>query len=313
MAHISEVGSFYAGGQLHTRTGFDVETHDLGTTLTGFRYDPNGTYAVESCYVQYFLPAQVKGLPIVLIHGGALTGAMWETTPCGRKGWVQLLLERGRPVYVIDGVERGRAGFIPFSDVWPDEPILRSAEETWWLYRFGNPEDFARRKLYEGHKFPIDAFEQLLRLAVPRWRSTTEAAKAAYREALRKIGPAIIFAHSSGGVFGLNLAQNEPELVRAVVGIEPSTFPDGGQYPAGLPFVTFMGDFLDRTEFWRNLMPVIEKQIADSAEAGANAACIHLSDLGLPGHSHMYMMDEGNEQVLDAILNDVDLRVAAYG
>lgn len=312
MSVISEVGSFYAGGRLHQRSGFDIETHDLGKTLTGFRYDPNGTYAVESCYVQYFLPTQLKGLPVVLIHGGALTGAMWETTPCGRKGWVQMLLERGHPVYVIDGVERGRAGFTPFRDVWPDEPILRSAEETWWLYRLGDPDDFGRRRPYEGQKFPLAGFEQLLRLAVPRWRSTTNAAMAAYREALKKIGPAIIFAHSSGGIFGLDLAQNLPELVRAVVGVEPSTFPEGGRYQNGLPFVTFMGDYLDRTEFWRGLMPVLKQQIAAIGQAGANAQCIYLRDLGLPGHSHMYMMDDGNEHVLEAILGEVELRIAAY-
>lgn len=313
MSVISEVGSFYAGGRLHTRTGFDVETHDLGSTLAGFRYDPNGTYAVESCYVQYFLPGKVSGLPVVLIHGGALTGAMWETTPTGGKGWVQMLLERGRPVYVIDGVERGRAGFTPFRDVWPDEPILRSAEETWWLYRLGAPENFADRISYEEQKFPVAGFEPLLRLAVPRWRSTTAAASMAYREALRRIGPAVVLAHSSGGVFGLDLAQNEPDLVRAVVGIEPSTFPEGGQYPKGLPFLTFMGDFLDRTAFWRDLVPVLERRVARCAQAGAATEFIHLRDLGFPGHSHMYMMDESNEPLLDAILDRVDARVASYG
>lgn len=302
MSVIREVGSFYAGGRLHRRDGFPVSEVDLASTLAGFRYDPNGTFAVESCYVQYFLPSLEKGDPVVLIHGGALTGAMWESTPAGNKGWVQLLLERGHPVYVIDGVERGRAGFVPFQDVWPDQPMLRSAEEAWGLYRIGAYADYAVRRSYPGQKFPVDFFDQFLRFTVPRWLSTPEAAYQAYREALRRIGPAILFVHSSGGVNGPRLARDEPELVRAVVGIEPSTFHPADAFAHPVPILNIMGDFLDSSDFWARLDGTIREQTELQRAAGASAEYLRLKDFSLPGHSHMYMMDDGNDKVLDLVL-----------
>lgn len=304
------MGSFFAGGRVVERRGHPVELRSMGATLRDFPYEPNGTYLVDRCYVQYFVPGEVTGLPVVLIHGGALTGAMWETTPDGRPGWVQLLLEAGRPVYVIDGVERGRAGFVPFGDIWPEEPMWRSAEEAWMLYRLGDPEGFPARAGFEGQRFPLDRIDALMGHTVPRWVGTVEAAHAAYREALRRIGPCVVFAHSSGGEFGLRLAQAEPELVRAVVGVEPSTFPQDGRYAEGLPFIVVMGDFLDSLPFWRELMPKLRGNLDLARAAGASVSYHELADLGLPGHSHMYMMDQGNDRVLTAVLTLLDEALA---
>lgn len=306
MVDIARMGSFFAGGEVVERSGHPVEVRDLGPTLTGFKYDPNGTYLVNRCYVQYFIPARQTGLPVVLIHGGALTGAMWETTPDGRKGWVELLLEAGRPVYVIDGVERGRAGFIPFGDIWPDDPLLRSGEEAWMLYRMGDPSGFPTRTGFDGQRFPLDHIDTLMSHTVPRWVSTVEPAHEAYRAALRRIGECVIFAHSSGGVFGLSLAQSAPDLVRAVVGIEPSTFPVGGRYREDMPFLVVMGDFLDDLPFWRDALPKFRTAMEEAGRAGARLRYHELADHGLPGHSHMYMMDHGNDLVLARILTLLD-------
>ena len=48
------------------------------------KLDPNGQYMVEQMYVQYFLPKNKKGkLPLLLWHGGGLTGVTYESTPDG--------------------------------------------------------------------------------------------------------------------------------------------------------------------------------------------------------------------------------------
>src|SRR5699024_5749699 len=99
--------------------------------------DPNGTYAIEQVYVEYFVPTDVIQLPWVLIHGGTLTGTTWGTTPDGRDGWVHHLLQHRRGVYVVDTVERGRAGWCSLPGVWQGDPLMRSEEEAWRLYRLG--------------------------------------------------------------------------------------------------------------------------------------------------------------------------------
>lgn len=36
---------------------------------------------------------------MVLMHGGHLTGAVYESTPDGREGWLQFFVRKGWPVY----------------------------------------------------------------------------------------------------------------------------------------------------------------------------------------------------------------------
>src|SRR6267154_759126 len=60
------------------------------------KVDPNGKYQVEQMYVQYFLPQNRKGrLPLLLWHGGGLTGVTYETKPDGREGWLSYFLRQG--------------------------------------------------------------------------------------------------------------------------------------------------------------------------------------------------------------------------
>ena len=63
-------------------------------------------------YVQFFLPQTRKGkVPLLMWHGGGLTGVTYETTPDGREGWLNKFIRKGWDVYNSDAVERGRSGF----------------------------------------------------------------------------------------------------------------------------------------------------------------------------------------------------------
>src|SRR5689334_3331055 len=111
MIRLARFGSFTVGGR-QIRIAGEAPREIRFTSAAGVRYDPNGVFHIEHAYVQYLVPAApVSPLPLLLVHGGGLTGAMWETTPDGRPGWTELFLRRGFPVYVIDNVERGRAGW----------------------------------------------------------------------------------------------------------------------------------------------------------------------------------------------------------
>jgi len=57
-------------------------------------------------------------------HGGGLTGVTYETTPDGREGWLNYFLRKGWSVYNSDAVERGRAGWAQYPDIFKSEPVF---------------------------------------------------------------------------------------------------------------------------------------------------------------------------------------------
>ena len=106
------MGSFHVGGRLVEISGKPVKEVTFTPGGVPAKVDPNGTYQVEQMYVQYFLPANEKGAyPLLMWHGGGLTGVTYETTPDGREGWLNYFLRKGWSVYNSDAVERGRAGW----------------------------------------------------------------------------------------------------------------------------------------------------------------------------------------------------------
>src|ERR1700682_6324711 len=121
---LRDMGSFHVGGRLVEISGQPVKEVTFTPGGVPAKVDPNGTYQVEQMYVQYFLPANERGAyPLLMWHGGGLTGVTYETTPDGREGWLNMFIRKGWDVYVSDAVERGRSGFAS-PDIWPEKPIL---------------------------------------------------------------------------------------------------------------------------------------------------------------------------------------------
>jgi acetyl esterase/lipase len=105
-------GSFHVGGREVVISGQPVREVLFSPGGVPARVDPNGTDLMGMMYAQYMIPANPRGqAPILLRHGGGLSGVSRETTPDGREGWQHFFLRRGWPVYVSDAVERGRAGW----------------------------------------------------------------------------------------------------------------------------------------------------------------------------------------------------------
>jgi hypothetical protein len=121
---LRDMGSFHIGGRVVEISGKPIKEIVLGAGGVPAKLDPNGLYQVEQMYVQYFLPQNRKGkYPLLMWHGGGLTGATYESTPDGREGWLNMFIRKGWDVYNSDAVERGRSGFAP-PDVWNSEPIF---------------------------------------------------------------------------------------------------------------------------------------------------------------------------------------------
>ena len=174
---LRDFGSFHVGGRLAEVSG-PVRKVPLGDGKTQ-EVDPNGTFLVEDMYVQYFLPQNRRGkFPMLMWHGGGLTGVTYETTPDGRPGWLDMFARKGWDVYVSDAVERGRAGFAP-PEVFKGEPVFAPLGFAWEQYRIGAPGSFnnapEKRVAYPGGQFPVAGYDNLVRQMVPRWLTTDDA------------------------------------------------------------------------------------------------------------------------------------------
>ena len=69
-------------------------------------------------YYEVLTPAAgTASPPVVMIHGGAHTGAGYLATPDGRLGWAHVFVRAGYQVVVPDWPGRGRSGHIPLDAV----------------------------------------------------------------------------------------------------------------------------------------------------------------------------------------------------
>lgn len=303
---IERVGSFHIPGR-----AIDVQDIPLredvltpgGPTRT---IDQNGAHEIEQMYVQFVRLASPRArYPLLMWHGGGMTGVTWEDTPDGRPGWQMAFLEYGHDVYVSDAVERGRASFSCLPDVYGGLPFARTKQECWEGFRVGpvgswHPDD-SRRRPYEGQRFPVDAFDGFVRQTVPRWTVNDAATQTAYDRLVDRVGPAIVMVHSQSGNFGFTAALNAPDKVRAVIGIEPSgtPMPDGHDLSRirDIPHLVVWGDFIEDGTRW----PGYQARIAAYGEAlraaGGSLDIIDLPASGIHGNSHFPMMDDNSDAV----------------
>jgi pimeloyl-ACP methyl ester carboxylesterase len=182
-------------------------------------------------YVEVLAPKDVRRpYPLVLIHGAGQTATNWMGTPDGRKGWAEYFVEQGYIVYMIDQPMRGRSAYHPedgktrmftakgeqfqFTAIETDGNWPQAKKHTQW------PGDGANK----GRKGdPIfDAFYATQVETVMDADITQQRNKDAGAALLDKIGPAIVLTHSQSGPYGWLIADARPQLVKAVIGIEPA-------------------------------------------------------------------------------------------
>jgi pimeloyl-ACP methyl ester carboxylesterase len=179
-------------------------------------------------YAEYQIPAKrTHAFPIVMIHGFGQSGTNFSGTPDGREGWAQYFLRQGYAVYVVDQPGRARSAYDP--DVYPamQRPDLDNVER-----RFVAPERYNLwpqahlHTQWPGKGAPGDPiFDQFFASQLPSIQDLTFAT-ALTRDAavalLDKIGPAIVMTHSQSGAFGWPIADARPNLVKAIIAVEPS-------------------------------------------------------------------------------------------
>lgn len=282
-----------------------------------------GHISVRGMYVQYQVP-QVRNrraFPVILVHGSGHTGKTYEETPDGRMGWGEYLVRHGIPVYVADHSGRARSGFDPSpgnrARLEGDPARIPSFakftnEQAWTAFRIG-PKPFLP---YENTRFPVRARDEYFAQLVPNTEASypegghhTVAALAAL---LDRIGPAVVLVHSQSGAYGIAAAVARPDLVKAVVSVEPRScaVSDGNvrEVFVHVPLLTVFGDFFgaDADADWRVRMAECIDAVSRIRAAGGTAENLYLPDRGIHGNSHMLMMDGNNLQIADMILAWLD-------
>ena len=302
---LRRMGSFHVGGRLHEVSGLPARDMVFSTGGAPTRLDPNGAYQVEQMYAQYFLVANRRGnLPLLLWHGGGLTGVTYETKPDGKPGWLNYFLRKGFDVYVCDAMERGRSGW---SDTLQGAPVSLPVGDTWERFRLGPPgswhRDADKRTAYPGVQFPLEAYGQFMMQGVPRWTTTDDKIVAAYLALVEKVGPCAILVHSQAGAFGFKVAEERPDLVKALVAVEPSAPGDPAKVGRikGTPVLVMYGDYARDHPRWGVMRRNVYAYAQALQAAGGDATTVDLPDIGITGNTHMVMMDKNSDQVADVI------------
>jgi pimeloyl-ACP methyl ester carboxylesterase len=306
---IREIGSLHVGGRIAEITGLPEQEIVFSPGAPPLRINPNGQFQVEQMYAQYVrLEAPRARYPLILAHGGGLTGVTYETTPDGRPGWQMFFLRAGHDVFVTDAVERGRSGWARFPQVFAGEPVFRTMGEGWGLFRIGPADgwnlDPAQRRAFPETRFPVAAWNQFMMQAVPRWVTTDRQIQAAYDELVQRICPCVMLVHSQGGNFGFRAALNAPDKIKAVIAVEPSGAPPADQGAAALrdvPHLVVWGDYMADNPFWQRIRANIDRWQGQIREAGGVADTLDMAAEGVRGNSHMIMMDTNSDDVAGRI------------
>ena len=308
---LQEMGSFHIGGREVLITGKPVKEVVFTPGGVPAKVDPNGVYQVEQMYVQYFIPQQKRGtLPLLMWHGGGLSGVTYETTPDWREGWLNYFLKRGWAVYNSDAVERGRSGWAMYPDIFKSEPLFLTKENPFERFRIGaGPgsynKDISRMKSLPGSQFPKEGYDNFTKQGVPRWTTTDAAIIAAYTELVDKVCPCAILIHSQSGQFGWKVAQARPDKVKALVLVEPAGIGDPKQVDKlkNVPMLAVYGDYIEGDVRWPKIRANGVNFLAAAGKHGAKYDVIDLPKIGIKGNSHMIMMDKNSDQVA-AVIHD---------
>ncbi|GHE46943.1 alpha/beta fold hydrolase [Streptomyces capitiformicae] len=303
----------------------------------GSRTDtPMGRGLSGAMYVEWEKPeGPGSSTPVVLVHGGGGQGTDWLGTPDSRPGWAPLLVERGRSVYVVDRPGYGRAaGTAPEGEKCGPAPTL---EMTAGIFAAGAD---PRHTQWPGPGGPDDP--AVVNLAASSASVPLDQAAAQQRdgdrliELLESIGPAVLITHSLGAPAGWLAAAARPDLVEAVVALEPPGPPflnapqmglslDWGLTSAPLPYEPAVSapQELREGSTWtvpglRGLpVAVVEAEasplgggagaVADYLrQVGARADHIRLADHDVRGNGHGMVLELNNHDILDVVLRWLD-------
>ena len=97
-----------------TQSAITEARHTRKVFYVGGQYNKtaSGTVLQNQIYVEQLTPVGVVSHPepLILLHGGDLSGDLWLNKPDGGRGWASFFLDLGYQVYIVDEWSVGRSG-----------------------------------------------------------------------------------------------------------------------------------------------------------------------------------------------------------
>jgi pimeloyl-ACP methyl ester carboxylesterase len=195
---------------------------DRGHFWLGAEPETNGTDGGVSgaVHVEWARPEPATGR-VVLIHGGGGQGTDWLQTPDGRPGWAPLLAAEGFETFVVDRPGHGRSPYDP-QVLGPLAPTL--PYEMLRTIFVPGPDAHERADLHTQWAGGEEALQQLAASGGPVLASFAEAHRleqARLSALLQRVGRSTLITHSGGAPAGWLAAAACPDLVEAIVAVEP--------------------------------------------------------------------------------------------
>jgi pimeloyl-ACP methyl ester carboxylesterase len=179
-------------------------------------------------YVEQLMPRDPRRpYPLVMFHGMGQTATNWLATPDGRPGWAEYFAAEGYTVYLVDQPARGRSAWQPgidgelksFTAAFQEWLFTATAADPRWPQAVGHTQ-------WPGSGRRGDpAFDAFYATQVPFLADQVETQRLVLTAGvalLDRIGPAILVTHSQAGTFGWLLGDARPDLVKAIVALEPA-------------------------------------------------------------------------------------------
>jgi pimeloyl-ACP methyl ester carboxylesterase len=263
----------------------------------------NQSYVGHRPAFQPSYPRQVSPIPILFIHGGGLTGAMWESTPDCRPGWACDANHLGYHAYLLDTVDHGRSQRAPDQQRM-GEVEHRTAKYVWERFRIGSAEDFEERKPFEGSQFPVEDFDVLIAGQAARRRNNDEIETRGVVQAIRKLGVCHIIAHSHGAALVMACLNEIKNHISHLVLVEPGETSNPGYLTGQVPTLVVWGDYIETASIWTKLQTQYKRRPTRPVDS------LNLPGVaGIKGNSHFLMIEKNSSEIFDKIVDWMEDRV----
>lgn len=276
----------------------------VGLSEQAFAENTTSRRYVENALVETVTPSQkTKALPVIMVPGLNLASSIYMTTPDGRNGWATIFAHAGHEVHVINDprFDFSRDPGVPKADQPPQDPNATRpwGQDIWPRWGFG-----PRRGVpYPDARFPTDAFDAF-EAAYP-WVSTARSDfQASIVALMEQVGPAILVAHSAGGPNAVHAAMARPDLVAAIVLVEPTGPPTAANFPtlAGKSMLGVYGDYIaSRGQSGRKTATIAAAELF-TLNGGHGEILDLVENHNLRGNSHLMMQDNNNDFIANEVL-----------